>query len=63
MEVVVGRVTTRVALGADCSAEDDEVLGDAWEGGGGLLRQLSSGLFILLLDRFPLIESIWLEDD
>ena len=30
VEVVVGRVAARVALGADGGAEDDEVLGDAW---------------------------------
>lgn len=30
VEVVVGRVAARVALGADGGAEDDEVLRDAW---------------------------------
>jgi len=30
VEVVIGCVATSVALGADRSAEDDEVLGDAW---------------------------------
>jgi hypothetical protein len=30
VEVVVGRVAARVALGADGGAEDDQVLGDAW---------------------------------
>lgn len=29
VEVVVSRVATRVPLGADSSAEDDEILGDA----------------------------------
>lgn len=37
VEVVIGRVPARVAFGADGRAEDDEVFGNAWLGGGGLV--------------------------